>query len=263
MDSWSSYEKRIDRNLNLILNLLDENEQPATFFIVGWIAEKYPALIRLIHQRGYHIGLHSYAHQLLHEMNRESFRTDAHKCMELLSDGCGQAITSYRAPGFSLDKSSSWLVEELNRLGIEYDASIGPAAHSHGGIAQKYPKSPFILKTEKGIIKEFPLGYSNILGRRFPFVGGGYLRFYPLWFIHKVMKRGDYNLLYLHPRDFDIDQPPLKGLNGVRRFKQLFGLQGAYAKVDALLRTNDFMDVRNAGEVTNWSAVPIFDIERE
>ena len=255
MDSWSSFESRIDKNLNRILELLDEANQPATFFVLGWIAEHYPNLIKRIDEQGYEIGLHSYGHQLLREIERTAFVKDLRKAKDIIQNITTKPLEAYRAPGFSLDQNQSWVVEELIEHQIKIDASICPPTHFHGGFKYHVPNQPFKLNVNGKEIKEFPVGYRNLMGIRFLFVGGGFFRFYPLSLIRSQLKKEKYNMTYFHPGDFDDKQPRLEGLPPMRRLQSYVGLKNNFQKFKKILKDTDFVDLRMADTMVDWDKV--------
>jgi len=131
--NWDKYEVRIDQGVERILYELENRHLKATFFCLGWIAEKYPDVIRRIHAQGHHIGCHSYQHQVIFRFDRAGFKKDTMKAKNLIEDLIGESINAYRAPGFSITEKSVWALEVLAELGFEYDCSLLPAAHDYGG----------------------------------------------------------------------------------------------------------------------------------
>ncbi|GAB3327987.1 DUF3473 domain-containing protein [Marivirga atlantica] len=257
---WSKYPSRIYENMNKLFQLLEENNVKATFFCLGWIAKKYPKIIQQIVERGYHIGSHSNLHPLVYEMTPEKFEEDLRISLDKLEQAAGRKVDSYRAPGFSITKDALWSFEILHKYGIKYDASIFPAERSHGGIPVLKTPEPFILRYNNIELKEFPINYYASLGQKLIFSGGGYFRILPYPVIKKFFTKGNYNMTYFHPRDFDPNQPIIPGLNGVRKFKSYVGLKGAYKKLDKLIKDFKFVDLNEANSQIDWVNAKIVDL---
>ena len=175
---WDRYEVRIYENVERILNLLEETNSQATFFIIGWVAKKYPDLIKKIAER-YEIGSHTMTHHLVWQQTPQEFRTDVETSVKMLEDLTGKKMTTFRAPGFSIHETETWAFDILAELGIETDCSIFPASHAHGGVPSYGAPVPGLLKHGETIMREFPISMKTILGRELIFSGGGYFRFFP------------------------------------------------------------------------------------
>ena len=254
---WGRYEVRIYENVNRIFRILDDTGTKATFFIIGWIAKKYPDLVRQIASK-YQIGSHTMNHQLVWQQSREGFKEDVTSSIKMLEDITGTKVECFRAPGFSIRESEAWAFEVLSELGIEYDCSVFPAVHAHGGIASYPCPVPAIIEHEGVRIKEFPVGYKCILGKHVIFSGGGYFRLMPYPIIKRWSKEaGDYMLAYIHPRDLDSGQPMLKGLPLMRRFKSYVGLKDAEGKLRKWLGDFEFVDINSANKSIDWSNHPV------
>ena len=243
--SWMQYPSRVVENTHRILELLDSRSQKATFFCLGWIAERHPVLIREIVNQGHELGSHSFFHQLAYKQNRDDFRNDLLRSISTLEDISGQKIVAYRAPGFSVTRSTPWVFDELIEAGIKYDCSIFPAQRAHGGF-QGVPATPFILERNGGEIKAFPMNTFRVLGRDIVFSGGGYFRLLNYQLIRLMMLRSNYVMTYFHPRDFDASQPMIPELGAIRRFKSYTGLKGALSKLDRLLGEFQFLELKSA-----------------
>jgi polysaccharide deacetylase family protein (PEP-CTERM system associated) len=249
---WPSFEKRIDYGVNVILDKLDEHNTNATFFCLGWIAKRYPYVIKAIHERGHHIGSHSYHHQLVYELNRKTFESDTKNSKFLLEDLVGDEIDAYRAPGFSITNEEKWAFEVLHDLGFRYDASIFGASRGHGGYAGNDFNKPFILKYGDKELIEFPMSYVTVFTKKMVFMGGGYFRLSPK-FVLKMVLKSEYNMLYLHPRDFDFNQPILSGLPALRKFKCYYGLKATESKLDYVLRNAKWLSLPEYMKQENMS----------
>ena len=238
---WESFPKRIDIGLDIILDLCARHEAKATFFCLGWIAEKYPEQIKKIQKAGHEIGTHGYAHQLVYEQSEDEFRQDLKKSISLLKSITGQEIMAYRAPGFSITKDCLWAFDVLSECGIKYDSSVFPASRAHGGLKEIAEFEPYKLKTLKGnTIIEFPISARTVLNKPIIFGGGGYFRLIPLFILRKWFKQSEYVMTYFHPRDFDLGQPPIPGLSYLRKFKAFYGIRNAQKKLDAIINSRNF-----------------------
>jgi len=258
VDSWDKFECRIFNNTDKILELLKRKNQRATFYCLGWVAEKYPDLIRKIDNAGYEIGSHSCYHQLAYELTPEQFRDDLKKSIDLLENITGKKVTNYRVPGFSITRKNSWAIDILIENGITSDSSIFPAPRGHGGFENFGTSKPVIIQTADGNLKEYPINTIPFLGKQIIFSGGGYFRLLPFMLIDNFMKRSPYVMTYFHPRDFDADQPVLKGLSKARRFKSYYGLSSAFAKLEKLLDRYRFVDMKTADNMIKWETLDVY-----
>jgi len=255
--SWLNNETRIHRNMDTIFALLDKHKVSATFFCLGWIARKFPEVIREIDKRGFEIGTHSDLHQLAYEQNREEYTEDLKQSIGDLEDITGKKVRIYRAPGFSIKKQNQWALEVLIENGIEVDCSIFPASRAHGGFGEFSSSSPCIIDINGKKMKEFPINLATWLSKKVIFSGGGYFRFFPYPLIKRWMKQSEYVMAYFHPRDFDPHQPVIKELSIYRKFKSYYGLHKCEHKLDQLLTDFAFTDVKTLDENTDWSKVDV------
>jgi len=260
LHQWKNYEVRIHENMERIFSILEKHNQKATFYCLGWIAETYPEVIRDIIERGYEIGSHTTMHQLVYEQNPEEFRKDVDRSIKTLEDISGQKIKYFRAPGFSIKEENKWAFEILLELGIEVDSSIFPAARSHGGFPSYKSAKPSIIKYNGLDIKELPINYTLILGKPMIFSGGGYFRLMPYSILKYLTENTGYIMGYLHPRDFDSNQPIIKELSLTRRFKSYVGLKSATIKLEKWLSDFEFMDIGTAINKIDWENVPIIEL---
>ena len=251
---WGGYEVRIYENVDRILDILEQTNTKATFFIIGWVAKTYPEVVKKIAAK-YQIGSHTMNHQLVWQQSREDFRNDVESSIKLLQDTTGQAVECFRAPGFSIRESEVWAFDILAELGVKYDCSVFPAQHAHGGLPC-YPKpAPGIIEHNGVQMKEFPVGFKTIAGKHLIFSGGGYFRLFPYKLIKKWTKEsGDYLLSYIHPRDLDAGQPMIKTLPVARKFKSYVGLKGAEQKLRRWLTDFQFVDIATADQMLDWSS---------
>ncbi|WP_297092244.1 polysaccharide deacetylase family protein [uncultured Draconibacterium sp.] len=260
VNEWGNYEIRIHKNMERIFHILEKNNQKATFFCLGWIAEKYPEIIKEISNSGYEIGSHTSLHQLAYEQSPLEFKTDVEYSIKTLEDLTGEKIRYFRAPGFSIRQDNLWTFEILIDLGIEIDCSIFPAARAHGGLPAYRSPVPSLLKYNGLTIKELPINYTTLFNKQLIFSGGGYFRLTPYSLLKKWTKESDYVMSYLHPRDFDPNQPIIKELPLFRKFKSYVGLQNAEKKLQNWLKDFHFLDITSAAAEINWETVPMVEL---
>lgn len=253
-DDWKNFSSRLEPNLDLILNLVEKHKTQATFFCVGWIADKHPNQIRKISDSGYEIGSHTHLHQLVYEQSPKQFEEDIKKSIQSLEDITGKKVTSFRAPGFSITSETPWAFEILLKYGIEIDCSVFPASRAHGGFNSFGSALPVWIELNGMRLKEFPINTQSFLGKQVIFSGGGYFRILPYPIIEKMTKKSEYVMTYFHPRDFDADQPMIPGLNMIRKFKSYYGLKNTEKKLDQWLSKFDFIDLAEADQMIDWKS---------
>ena len=254
---WENYEVRIYDDIARVFDILDRHKQKATFFCMGWMAEKYPDIVKEIIRRGYEIGSHTYMHQLVYEQGPEKFAKDLERSIKILEDVSGQKIKYFRSPGFSIREDTKWAFEILAKNNIEIDGSIFPAPRAHGGFPSYNQHVPSILNYNGIELKELPMNYVKIMNHPVIFSGGGYFRLCPYPLLKLLTKHSDYVLSYLHPKDFDIGQPIIKELSLWRNFKSHVGLKGAEHKLDKWLDDFNFIDIKTAIKQIDWTKVPV------
>jgi len=253
---WNNFDSRIQLGMDIIYNILEESNYSATFFVVGWMAEKYPKVIKEISNRGFEVATHTHTHQLAYEQDRKTFKKDVEKSIKTLEDCIGKKVTSFRAPGFSITENNKWAFDVLHELGITKDSSVFPAGRAHGGLPTYRSALPSIIEYNGIKLKEFPINTHTFLGKPFIFSGGGYFRLLPYKIIENWTNQSNYVMTYFHPRDFDIDQPIVPGLSLSRRFKSYVGIKNCKPKLEKLLRSFDFIDLNEADQKINWNQVP-------
>lgn len=259
--SWRAYEYRIESNMDRIFQLLSDNNQDATFFVLGWIARKFPKIVKKISKLGYEIGSHSDMHELVFSQTKDNFTKDLERSIYNLQDITGKKIVSYRAPGFSVGNSESWVFELLIHLGIENDSSIFPALRAHGGFPQYPYSTPCLLDVGSvGSLREFPINTVRVAGKSFVFSGGGYFRLLPLPVLSYLFERSPYVMTYFHPRDFDNSQPMIEGLSYLRKFKSYYGLKEALGKLESIIQRFELVSLDTASRNTDWSSSPVFKL---
>jgi polysaccharide deacetylase family protein (PEP-CTERM system associated) len=236
---WNELPSRIEHQLWNTLQILDNNKTSATFLVLGWIAERYPKLVRAIASAGHEIGCHSYAHQLVYDLSREEFRSDTLRAKHAIQDACGVTPRIYRAPSYSITQKSLWALETLVECGFTHDSSIFPISHDRYGIPGS-DRHPHLVKTPSGSIFEVPvatvaLAKENVL----PLGGGGYLRLLPYRYFSAGIRRANLreNLpacIYFHPWELDPGQERLP-LDLISRLRTYTGLSGMQRKIERLL----------------------------
>lgn len=213
-DEWDKLKSTVVQNTCRVLNVFAEKNVKATFFILGWVAERYPEIVVAIKEHGHEIASHGYAHQIVYEQTRKEFTSDVEKSLLILENITGERVLGYRAPTYSITRSSMWAWQTLADLGLVYDSSIFPVKHDLYGIPDA-PRFPFEIRfLNQTRLIEFPLSTVVLMKKNFPMAGGGYLRLYPYWFIQRSVRQinaeGRPAILYLHPWEVDADLPRLK-----------------------------------------------------
>lgn len=254
---WAKYPSRIDENMERIFNLLAENNQKATFFCLGWVARKYPHIIKKIADLGFEIATHSDLHQLAYEQNIDVYRADLQASIKSIEDITSKKVRAYRAPGFSIKQENKWVFETLIECGIEIDCSVFPAERSHGGFAEFGHAEPCWIETNGMKLKEFPINLYNGMGLPLIFSGGGYFRLLPYFALNNLTKNADYVMTYFHPRDFDAKQPIIKELSILRKFKSYYGLKNCLPKLDKLIQHHSFIDLQTADKQVDWAKAKV------
>ena len=258
--NWSNYDSRIHQNMERIFDVLETTNTKASFFVLGWIAEKYPEIVRAISEKGFEMGSHTTMHQLVYHQDKSQFQTDVERSIKTLEDIVGEKVKMFRAPGFSITENNKWAFEVLYELGIEIDSSVFPAKRAHGGFPNYGASKPSILKYNGVKLKEFPISTHTILGKPVIYSGGGYFRVTPYYLINKWTIEDDYIMSYFHPRDFDQSQPVIQSLSLLRKFKSYKGLKNAEFKLNKWLTDFDFLDIKCADEMINWDKSQIIQL---
>ncbi len=257
---WAKYESRIDANMERIFSLLAENQQSATFFCIGWVARKYPHIIKKIADLGYEIATHSDLHQLAYEQDYKAFKADLLTSILALEDISGKKVRAYRAPGFSIKQENKWVFETLVECGIEMDCSVFPAKRAHGGFAEFGHAEPCWIEINGLRIKEFPINLYDGFGIKTIFSGGGYFRLLPYFGLDYLTKNAGYMMTYFHPRDFDPGQPMIEGLSLARKFKSYNGLKSCLPKLVKLIQNHQFIDLQTADNQVDWSKAKVIKL---
>ena len=234
---WERLPCRVERNVDVILALLDEAGAKATFFTLGWIAERYPAVVRRIADGGHEVASHGYGHERASDLSPELFRADITRAKEILEDLCGAEVRGYRAPSFSISQRNWWAVEEIHAAGYRYSSSIYPVKHDHYGM----PEAPRFPYRSREMLWELPPTTVPLLGRNWPAAGGGWFRLLPYgisrWMLRQVNdKERAPCMFYFHPWEVDPGQPRQPGMSLRTRFRHYVNLGRMEARLRRLLR---------------------------
>jgi len=237
--SWPTRECRVEANMERILALYERHGVRATFFTLGWIAERYPAMVRRIVAAGHELASHGYGHLRASDQSRAEFDNDIKSSKALLEDIGGQAVVGYRAPSFSIGHANLWALDALHEAGYKYSSSIYPIAHDHYGMPDA-PRFAFYPNGPDGLL-EVPITTVKMAGRNLPAGGGGYFRLLPYalsrWMMEKVNREdGEPALFYFHPWEVDPGQPRPEGLGAKARFRHYINIDRMERRLEQLAR---------------------------
>ena len=255
-EDWDNWPSRVERNTQRLLALFDEKKIKATFFVLGWVADRYPEIVKDIVAQGHELASHGYTHQLVYSQTPEVFRAESERSKKLLEDISGQQIEGYRAASYSITKKSLWALDILSELGFTWDSSIFPVHHDRYGIPGS-PEQPYEIQTNEAIIKELPLTTAKVAGLTLPAAGGGYFRQYPYPLsrylfkkaANKAIARADKHhstqnrptlsetsqIFYLHPWEIDPDQPKVGNISRFSRFRHYTNLDKCYTRLERMI----------------------------
>jgi polysaccharide deacetylase family protein (PEP-CTERM system associated) len=236
---WDGYQGRVVESTRRILELLESKSVRGTFFVLGWVAQKFPALVREIHEGGHELASHSYWHRLVYSQTPEEFRQDLRDSKSAIEDAVGVAVSAYRAPSFSITSQSLWALDVLAEEGFTVDSSVFPIKHDRYGIPGCRP-GIHTIDTSAGRIVEFPMSTVGVGRCALPVGGGGYFRLYPLWLTKYLLNWLNRRArrpfaFYIHPWEVDPDQPRLRAGSAQSRFRHYVNLQPTMAKLSTLL----------------------------
>ncbi len=251
-ENWHKFASRVERNTEKILQILAEARTFATFFILGWVAERYPNMIKKIHSQGHEIACHGYDHQLIYDQNMEKFQEDIHRSKAILQDITGEKIIGYRAPSYSITTKSLYALDILLEEGFSYDSSIFPVQHHRYGIPFAPRHGYYVLRLQGKII-ELPPATLKIGKYNLPIAGGGYFRLYPYWItrfaLQKLQKEGFPFIFYLHPWELDPEQPRIYSASWLSRFRHYVNLNTTHLKLRSLLKDFSFVPLQNITQI--------------
>ncbi len=236
-DEWDSRECRVERNIDRILDMLAQHGTQATFFTLGWVAERYPAMVRRIVEQGHELASHGYGHQRASDLTETEFFDDVQRAKNILEDIGGQFVLGYRAPSFSIGTGNLWALDTLLKAGYRYSSSIYPVKHDHYGM----PDAPrFVHEVRPGLL-EVPPTTLRLFDRNLPSSGGGFFRLLPYsisrWMLQQVNARdAESAIFYFHPWEIDAEQPRVAGIDAKTRFRHYVNIDRNERKLDRLLR---------------------------
>jgi polysaccharide deacetylase family protein (PEP-CTERM system associated) len=239
------YCARLEPSTRWLLDQLDMAEVKATFFIVGQIAREQPTLVRAIHQAGHEVASHGWDHQRVVHFGPESFYEDVRRSKDALEQVTGQAVLGYRAPTFSIMRETAWALDVLAELDFVYDSSIYPVRHDRYGVPSA-PRAPFLAVGQSNSILELPPATLNLFKLNLPMGGGGYFRFFPLFFLEWAIRQAEracspsVAMLYFHPWEFDLEQARLP-LGWLNRFRTYIGMRRCRGRLTTLLSRHRFV----------------------
>ncbi len=256
-DDWVNHPLRVERNTHHLLDLFDEHQVKATFFVLGWVAERTRKLVEEIALRGHEVASHGYSHQLIYKQKPDVFREETLRSKKLLEDITQMPVRGYRAASYSITRQSLWALDTLVEAGFEYDSSIFPVRHDRYGIPGS-SEQPYHLTTPQGhSLLEFPLSTAHIFNYRLPIAGGGYFRLYPYWLtragLRQVNRRSQPFIFYLHPWEIDPAQPKIAA-SWFSRFRHYNNLDKCEYRLQQLLDDFDFGTAWQVLELTGLQA---------
>lgn len=252
--SWESTPRRVARNTELLLEILRSSNTQATFFVLGWVAEREPHLVRRVVAAGHEVACHGYSHRLVYEQTPTEFREETLRSKALLEDQAQVPVLGYRAASYSITRRSLWALDALIEAGFTYDSSIFPVRHDRYGIP-KAPRAPHLIQRERGRLVEFPPSTAQLPGARLAVAGGGYFRIFPYgitrWAVRRVNAEGLPFIFYLHPWEVDPGQPRVR-VGWLSRFRHYTNLDLCEERLKRLLSEFQFAPVREVLEGQGW-----------
>jgi polysaccharide deacetylase family protein (PEP-CTERM system associated) len=235
-DEWETRECRVERNVHRILDMLSGHGAKATFFTLGWIAERYPQLVRRIVAEGHELASHGYGHERASDQSEPDFLADIQRAKQILEDLGGVAVQGYRAPSFSIGTRNLWAFDCLQAAGYQYSSSIYPIQHDHYGM----PDAPRFAHAVRDGLLEIPVTTLRMLQRNLPSSGGGYFRLLPYglsrWMLRRVNAQDrEAAIFYFHPWEIDPGQPRVAGIDAKARFRHYVNIDRMEARLDRLM----------------------------
>jgi len=238
ISEWDSLPSRVETNFRRLLDLFTKYDVRISCFFLGWVAERFPNLVREASQLGHEIASHGYSHDLVYTMSSDEFLADIKRSKDILENITGQSVLGYRAPGYSVTEKTPWFFEKVAEAGYRYDSSMFPTRRGHGGVAGTSCAPYLIPVGTSDTLVEFPISVAEILKVRICAFGGGYLRLFPWWLIKSmanlVIKEGRPVTFYVHPREIDASHPRLP-MSAFRAFKSYVNLETTYSKLANIL----------------------------
>lgn len=245
---WDGLPHRVEGNTFKVLDLLDELDTRATFFVLGWVAERWPGLVRDIARRGHEVASHGYAHRLVYKLGADGFRADVVRGKRILEEALGDRVTGFRAASWSIVAGTPWAFDILVEEGFEWDSSVFPVRHDIYGIPG-FSRFPVRVRCAAGTLLEIPPSTVRLAGMTLPVAGGGYFRLLPYavtrWAIRRINRvDGAAAMVYVHPWEFDVDQPRLAA-RASARLRQYANLAQTEGRLRRLLRDHRFAPLRD------------------
>ena len=240
-EEWDACELRVVESTRRVLEILQAYEVRATFFVLGWVAERAPEVVQMILERGHEVGSHGYAHRRVTDLSPETFRADLLRSIDVIGQAGATAIRGFRAPSFSIVPASQWALQILSKTGFRYDSSIFPSGlHPRYGLPDA-PLAPYKIHDN---LWEVPLTVLEVLGHRLPVGGGGYFRLFPYtftrWALRRINQQGRAVVVYLHPWELDPGQPRVRTA-AWRQFRQRVNLHRTVSRLKRLLTDFQFV----------------------
>lgn len=249
-DSWEAFPSRVQYQVDLVLRTLEETSKKATFFFLGWVAERHSDIVKKVMSQGHEIATHGYRHQLVYRQSQSQFKDDLKKSVTILEDITGQKILGYRAPSFSITRNCLWALDIIRETGLRYDSSLFPVyLGNRGGVTNRF--TPHEIT---GGLCELPVASLPLMGVRLPLSGGFYFRFFPYpftrWGIERINRRGEPAVLYFHPWEFDSLQPKFNGIPVLLKYRHYLNLGKNLGKLKSLLSLFQWVPLKEL--VSKW-----------
>lgn len=258
VEKWGKLPSQVEAETDWILSFLEKNEVKATFFCLGWVAEKNPQLIKRIAKNGHGLAAHSYLHRKVGELTEKEFYDDTSRSIKILEDITGNKVTAFRAPGFSFNNNTKWAFEILGQLGITEDSSLKSGFHFGN---KTIPDEPFIIHGDGFSIKEFPTRTHSFFGKKIIYSGSGYFRIFPYQFVKNRFRASGYEMSYFHPRDFDsLIHTFYKG-HPILQLRYRLGTNSSKKKISQLVQDFQFITLEEAGKLVDWVHAPKLEID--
>jgi len=261
--NWGDFPSRVEQNTHKLLDIFDEYDLKATFFILGWVADRYPGLVKEIQKRAHEVACHGYSHKLIYKQSLSEFTDETLRAKKILEDISGEPVLGYRAASYSITKDSLWALDVLSEAGFKYDSSVFPVIHDRYGISGS-PEHIYKLKTTNGgLLIEYPMTVAKAGPITLPMAGGGYFRLYPYWFsryfFRKIQDKTQQPFIfYLHPWEIDPNQPPIEAgmLSKFRHYNNLAKCEGRLKQLLKDFKFTTVIDVLN-----KQNDIPVFSLE--
>ncbi|MBN4072342.1 DUF3473 domain-containing protein [bacterium AH-315-F03] len=238
-EEWGNLPARVEHTGYLLLEILEAKKTFATFFILGWVAERYPKLVRDIADAGHEIACHSFWHRRVDRLDQEEFRKDTLLAIEAIESASGTRPLGYRAPSWSINSENIWALDTLAELAFTYDSSVFPVKHDIYGDLHAPQRLVNLQVADNRTILEFPASTVRLFGKNLPIAGGGYLRHSPYWYsslmIRRLNREGQPAVVYVHPWEFDMSQPRIDGMGLRDKFRQYSSISSFRMKFERLL----------------------------